>query len=99
MLIVEGTIDVDPADREAFLEGRRAAVTATRSEPGCIEYAFSADLIDPGRVRVFERWASAEDLDAHLGQLGQRPATPGAVAPTTAEFRRYEIASVSDLGV
>ena len=98
MLIVEGTIDVEPAQREAFLEGRREGVLATRSEPGCIDYVFSADLIDPGRVRVFERWETTEDLGVHLGQLSNRETPEGAVPVLAMDFRQYEISSVGPLG-
>jgi len=98
MVIVEGTIDVDPSGRDEFLAGRRDAVLATRSEPGCIEYAFSADLIDPGRIRIFERWETPEDLDTHLDRLPQQPApAPGSVEMRGGEIRRYEIASMGPL--
>ncbi|HEY3941443.1 MAG TPA: putative quinol monooxygenase [Acidimicrobiales bacterium] len=99
MLVVAGTIDVDAADRDAFLQGRRAAVAATLDEPGCREYAFSADLVDPGRVRVFEVWESAEDLDRHLALPAPRPAAGAAPAPgvVAAELLRYEVAAVSPL--
>ena len=63
MVIVAGTIEVDPADRDAFLQGRADAVRATRSEPGCIEYSFSADGIEPGLIRIFEIWESKEQHD------------------------------------
>ena len=53
MIIVVGVFDVDPADRARFIEGRRAQVEETRAEAGCIEYAFSLDAYDPGRVRLF----------------------------------------------
>ncbi|HUZ10151.1 MAG TPA: putative quinol monooxygenase [Acidimicrobiales bacterium] len=97
MLIVEGSIDVEPEQRDAYLEGRREGVLATRSEPGCIDYVFSADLTDPGRIRVFERWESAEALGAHLGLLADRQAAEGSVAVLAADFRRYEISSVGPL--
>ena len=97
MLIVEGTIDVEPAERDAFLQGRRDGVLATRSEPGCIDYAFSADLVDPGRVRVFERWESAEALDAHLSLMAGGRAPGGSVAVLATDLRRYEINSVGPL--
>jgi quinol monooxygenase YgiN len=99
MVIVEGTIDVDPSRREEFLNGRRAGVLATRSEPGCVEYAFSADLVDPGRVRIFERWETGDDLATHLAGLAQQPApAPDAPEIRSVELRRYEISSMGPLG-
>ncbi len=77
MVIVAGTLTVDPEQREAFLAGRMDGMRATRAEPGCLEYTFSADPTDPGRVMLFERWASQKDLDAHLAAARARPASPG----------------------
>ncbi|HLH46763.1 MAG TPA: putative quinol monooxygenase [Acidimicrobiales bacterium] len=98
MVIVAGYIDMAPEERDAFLEGRREAVLATREEPGCLEYAFSADLLEAGRVRIFECWASLEALEAHLGVLAART-EPGAPAPVLARsLYRYEVADAQPLG-
>jgi quinol monooxygenase YgiN len=41
-------------------------IRASRSEAGCIDYAYAIDLLDPGLVRVSERWESREALAAHV---------------------------------
>src|ERR1700739_2596088 len=88
MVIVAGTIEVDPDQREAFLAGRIDAMRASRAEPGCLEYTLSADPTDPRRVMLFERWARQEDLDKHLAAARARPASPGpAVVPKAASTR------------
>ena len=56
MVVVAGWIDVDAKVRDAYLTSRLEAMVATREEPGCIEYVFSADPIDLERVRLFEPW-------------------------------------------
>lgn len=56
------------ADVQKFAAGAPAAVAATLKEKGCIEYAFSRDIADPRTVRVTERWASPEALQAHMNQ-------------------------------
>ena len=66
MVIVGGTFEVEPELREEFLASRHELMRRSRAEKGCIEYTFSADPLDPGRVVLFERWDSQEDLDAHL---------------------------------
>lgn len=92
VVIVAGTLTVDPEQREVFLAGRMDGMRATRAEPGCLEYTFSADPTDPGRVLLFERWASQKDLDAHLAAARARPASPGAaVKPKAASIFVYEI--------
>jgi quinol monooxygenase YgiN len=91
MIIVAGFIDVDPADREAFLADRRVTINAVRTERGCLEYAFSADAVDPARVRVFEAWESAADLDEHLSGR-HRVARPGPTAAVRErQLLRYEV--------
>jgi len=67
MLIIAGTLTVDPEDRDAFLEAAVAASAGTRDEPGNQEYVFSADPVDPGLVRLFEIWDSEEALAPHRG--------------------------------
>ncbi|MEN3745553.1 putative quinol monooxygenase [Sphingomonas sp. HF-S3] len=52
------------AEMKAFLA---AAVTASRHDPGCIDY--EAHEVDgaPGSFVIYERWVSREALDGHLG--------------------------------
>ena len=98
MVIVAGTIELDPEQREAFLAGRMDGMRKSRAEPGCLEYTLSADPTDPGRVMLFERWARQEDLDAHLAALPARPASPGtAVAPKAASIFVYDVTAERQL--
>jgi len=92
MVIVGGTFEVEPHQREAFLADRLEAMRTSRAEPGCLEYAMSADPIDPGRVLLFERWASQEDLDVHLAALAGGQGAGAAVAPVSASIVVYDIA-------
>ena len=75
MVIVGGTFQVDPDQREQFISARAAMMRASRGEPGCLEYTFCADPIDPSRVVLYERWTSQADLDAHLAALRATPPT------------------------
>jgi len=79
MIIVLGVFEVEAGDRTRFLEGKGPQVLATRAEAGCVEYAFSADADDPGRVRLVERWESMADLEAHVAAL--RSAPPATAPP------------------
>lgn len=99
MIIVAGAIEVDPAARAAFLASRTDAMRRSRAEQGCLEYTFSADPLDPGRVVLLERWESAEALDAHLAAMraGQPPAD-GDVRPIRQSIAVYEVAAVRQLG-
>ncbi|MGO9058419.1 MAG: putative quinol monooxygenase [Candidatus Binataceae bacterium] len=100
MVIVAGTLEIDPDQREAFLAGRIDGMRASRAEHGCLEYTLSADPTDPGRVMLFERWARQEDLDNHLAASRARPASPAstAMAPKAASIFVYEVTGERPMG-
>ena len=43
----------------------RAVLEATRREPGCLLYAYGEDVLDPGLLRIVERWQDWPSLEAH----------------------------------
>lgn len=67
MIIVAGHLVVDPDARARYLAGCADAVRAARAAPGCLDFAIGADLLEPARVNVFERWVSREALTAFRG--------------------------------
>jgi quinol monooxygenase YgiN len=99
VLIVAGTIDVAPADRDRFLQGRAEAIRQARKETGCIEYSFSADSLDPGRVRIFELWEDKAALAGHLDGMRRAPASTSAdVKVLGNEVVQYVIGEFGPLG-
>ena len=64
MLIIAGSVQVDPADRSRLVDAFADLVRRSREAPGCLDVAVTADSVDPGRINNFERWRSQEDLDA-----------------------------------
>jgi quinol monooxygenase YgiN len=93
-IIVAGTVDVDPAQRDAALVAGKPHIESARAEKGCIHYVWSADNLDPGRIYVFEEWESAADLAAHLKAppyLNMRD-TIGSFGIRGADTKKYEIA-------
>lgn len=100
MLVIAGTIRIDPARREAAVAAAVEMQEATRGEAGCISYTFSADLAEPGLFRIFEEWESPEALAAHF-RAPHMAKFQGAVAGLGVremKLQRYEIASVGPLG-
>ncbi|MBJ8344353.1 putative quinol monooxygenase [Antrihabitans sp. YC2-6] len=63
MVIVAGHVMVEPDQREAYLAGSLRIVEKARPAAGCLDVSIAADLIDPGRVNIFERWESQKALD------------------------------------
>ena len=91
MVIVGGTFEVDPAEREQFIADRVAMMRTSRAEDGCLEYTLAADPVEPGRVVLFERWASQEALDAHAAGMRANPPATGTVKPTSVSIAVYDV--------
>ena len=94
MVIVAGHIIVEPQERESYLEGCVRVVEQARRAAGCLDFAIAADLIDPGRVNVFERWASQEAVEAFRGS---GPSDEQGAAIRSASVAEYDIADVRPL--
>ena len=66
-IFITGTIAIEPERRDALLAAIRPLVRATRDEePGCLEYAFTADTVEDDRIVVLERWRDEATLAAHF---------------------------------
>lgn len=66
MIIVEGWVRLPPGAIEQFMSAAAAQIRATRQEPGCLEYAYARDLIEPNTLRIVERWQDEAALQAHF---------------------------------
>jgi quinol monooxygenase YgiN len=97
MLIVAGAFELAPEDRDAFVASKHESILATRSEDGCLEYAMSADPVDPTRVLLFERWADQAAFDAHMAVIAAGP-RGGGPAPKGFSVEIYDIEGVRQFG-
>lgn len=66
MILIAGTMRVPSENLAQAREALRSLTVATRAEPGCLDYAYSEDLIESGLVHLNERWEDQATLDAHL---------------------------------
>ena len=67
MIVVSGYLRVRPEKMDELRPFMQAALEATRREPGCLMYAYGEDVLDPGLIRIVERWESWETMAAHTG--------------------------------
>lgn len=67
MVFVAGHIVVDPQHRESYLAGCVGIVEQACRTRGCFDFTITADLVDPGRINVFERWESQAAVEAIRG--------------------------------
>jgi quinol monooxygenase YgiN len=94
MVIVAGHIVVDPDQREAYLADCVAVVEAGRRAPGCLDFAICADLVEPGRIVVLERWETQADVEAFRGS---GPSDEQGAAMLSASVAEYDVAGVRSL--
>ncbi|GGT71075.1 putative quinol monooxygenase [Actinomadura citrea] len=91
MIIIAGRLYVDAEARDAYLAGCRKVVETARSAPGCLDFALSADMLEPDRINVYERWESGEDVERFRGD---GPGPEQAARIRDAEVLRYVISAV-----
>ena len=89
MLIVAGHLIVAASDRDRYVADCAEAVPAARAADGCLDFAVSADAVDPRRVNVFERWETRALLDAFRGD-GPDDGLRNRIA--TVDVAEYEVA-------
>ncbi len=94
MVIVAGHVTVEPELRESYLAGCVRIVERARGADGCLDFAMTADLIDPGRVNIVERWASQAAVKAFRKRAPRIKSAPAMLSGSVAE---YDVADVRSL--
>jgi len=93
MLIIAGYLEVAPADRDGYVAEGRAVVALARRAAGCLDFTLAADPLDAGRITVYERWESDEDLARFRGD---GPPDEQSRRILGAEVRKYRISATED---
>jgi quinol monooxygenase YgiN len=88
VVIVAGHVVVDPSQRNDYLSGCVDVVRQARRTTGCLDFSLSADLVDPGRVNIFERWESQAAVEAFRGD---GPSDEQGAAIVSAEVAEYDV--------
>lgn len=99
MLIVAGTIEIDPAGRAALEAAFDRMREASLAEAGCLDYQAYADRSHEGAYFIFETWRTQDDLTAHFQtpHMAEFGAALGSVAVRSMQVKKYEISSVGDV--
>ena len=66
LIVMIEAVTTDEGEAGRLIEAARAMIVETRTEPGCLCYAFAQDVIDPAIVRVSERWRDSGAMAAHM---------------------------------
>ena len=88
MIIIAGTLHVDPADRDRYLSTVVDVARLARAAPGCLDFVQAADQLDPTRINVYERWESDDDLHRFRASGGPELDLPPL---RDAHVRKYRI--------
>jgi quinol monooxygenase YgiN len=94
MVIVAGHITVEPQQRESYVAGCVSVVEQARGTAGCLDFAITADLVDAGRVNIFERWESQAAVESFRGN---GPSNEQGAAILSASVTEYDVADVRPL--
>ena len=94
MVIVAGHITVEPHRRASYLAGCVSIVEQARGTAGCLDFVITADLIEPGRVHIFERWESQAAVET-FRRSG--PSNEQGAAMLSASVTEYDIADARPL--
>lgn len=95
MIVIVGTVRIDPNMIEVLRPAMEAMVAASRAEPGCIDYAYAHDLLEPGLIRVSEAWTSNEALAEHFAtpHMATWRQALTALGPLNRHLTAYEVQS------
>lgn len=66
MVIVAGSILVDPRQIDRFVQAVVPLTQKTNQEVGCLHYTLAVDDAAKGEIVVLERWSDEPALRAHL---------------------------------
>jgi quinol monooxygenase YgiN len=72
LLVILSSASAAPGRRDELVAAAREVAAATRADPGCLAYSFSADVEDPDRIVGIEVWADRTALDQHMGHAHTR---------------------------
>ena len=100
MIVIQVEVVVEPGSADKVRDAVAAMEQATRKETGCLKYAFSVDISDPGMIRVTERWESMDAIKAHMASPHMADFNRAIIAlkPTGLDIKAFEIAGEVALG-
>ncbi len=99
MIVVAGTVRVDPAKLATARVEMEKMIAASRAEDGCIAYSYSIDVLDPRVAHVFEVWRDREALERHFEtpHIAAWRATWTTIGVSDRDLSLYDVAGVTPI--
>ncbi|BBH67467.1 antibiotic biosynthesis monooxygenase [Actinoplanes sp. OR16] len=101
MIIIAGELHVAAGERDRYLAAVADVARQARAADGCLDFVQAADPLVDGRINVYERWESDEDLAAFRESGGPGIETPEIEMPEIGmpevlggDVRKYRISAV-----
>ena len=88
MIIVAGHLVIAGGQRDRYLAGCKEVVEQARRATGCLDFSITADLLDPDRVVILERWESQAAVEAFRGG---GPSDEQAADVSSASVTEYDV--------
>jgi quinol monooxygenase YgiN len=66
MIVLNVKIETSPGAVAALEDAVATMETASRAEPGCIEYVFSTEMGNRANIRIIEHWRDLDALKLHF---------------------------------
>ena len=83
-----------PRTAQSYLAGCQGVVLQARHAACCLDYAITGDLLDPGRVDIFERRESQAFVEAFRGS---GPSDDQSAVMISASVAEYDLAGTRSL--
>lgn len=99
MIVVAGTVRIDPAKLDLARAEMVKMVSVSRAEDGCITYSYAIDVLEPCLVHVFEVWRDRAALERHFKtpHIAAWRATWPAIGISDRKLELYEVVSVAPI--
>jgi quinol monooxygenase YgiN len=99
MIVVSGTLTIDPAKADVAQQLTSTLVAETRKEPGNVAYEYFRSHHDPGRWSVFEEWESEDALNTHMASphMAAFMGAAGDLGISAVDIQRYDVSAKSKL--
>jgi len=99
MIIIAGTMTLDPAKADQFMEVAVKMMHETHKEDGNLAYVFCRSPIDDGTIHLYEKWETEEALANHMASthMAEFQGSLGDVGLTGADVKKYTGATEGDI--
>ena len=99
MIVVAGTITIDPANNPRMIELIAELVPATLAEAGNVDYGFWQSPTEPGVWHAFEEWNDEDALNSHFAtpHMATFMGAMGDLGVTGVDIQRFDVSAKSKL--